>query len=171
MSDAQRVAVGSPSYSAIVEWLFQEASLLDNRRYEEWLTLLAPEIDYRMPVRKAVLAKDGRGFDDESGFFIENYASLATRVGRLATEQAWSDQPVSRTRHFVSNVLATRSNGGYDVSTAFLVTRIRSDSPYDIFTGERNDRLVGEDGEMKLAKRTIYLDQTVLRSHNLSFFF
>jgi 3-phenylpropionate/cinnamic acid dioxygenase small subunit len=41
----------------------------------------------------------------------------------------------------------------------------------DLFTAERRDVLRKQDGTLKLARREILLDQTVLESHNLSFFF
>lgn len=171
MTEPTNVPIGSVEYSRVLAWLYNEAALLDRGRYDDWLGLISPEITYRMPVRQAVLAKEGAGFDDESGFFLENHASLATRVRRLGTDQAWSDQPVSRTRHFVSNVLIEESNNRYEVRCAFLVTRIRSDMPYDLFTGERVDQLEENGDRLLLAKRTIYLDQTILKSHNLSIFF
>ena len=77
-----------------------------------------------------------------------------------------------RTRHFVSNVLIDRTpEGVYTVVSAFMVTRLRSHRHYDFFTGERVDVLRREGADLKLARRTILLDQTVLDSHNLSLFF
>ena len=34
----------------ITTWLVWEAELLDQRRFQDWLTLLADDIRYRMPV-------------------------------------------------------------------------------------------------------------------------
>lgn len=166
------VAVGSPTYSAIVEWLYAEAAMLDRGDFRGWLGLLAPDIAYEMPTRQTVYPSEGSGFDMDFGFFAENYSSLETRVRRLETDQAWAEQPGSRTRHYVSNVLV-RDLGeqSYAVSCAMLVTRIRSDLPYDLFTGERQDVLRRSGDGFELAKRTILLDQTVLKSFNLSIFF
>jgi 3-phenylpropionate/cinnamic acid dioxygenase small subunit len=167
------VPVGSPEYAEVVEFLYREARALDQSRWDDWLALLAPEIDYRMPVRLERMPKDGPGFVEESEFFTENHSSLTTRVRRLQTEQAWAEEPGSRQRHFVTNVgIERREDGGYDVVSNFLVTRTRSDLPYDIFTGERRDVVRREeDGEgLLLAKRLILLDQTVLLSYNLSIF-
>ena len=38
----------------IAEFLYREAELLDERRYEEWLALLADDIRYWMPMRRNV---------------------------------------------------------------------------------------------------------------------
>ena len=38
----------------IAEFLYAEAELLDERRYDEWLALLADDIRYWMPMRRNV---------------------------------------------------------------------------------------------------------------------
>jgi 3-phenylpropionate/cinnamic acid dioxygenase small subunit len=167
-----RVPVGTPEYSEIAEWLYREARLLDNGEFTAWFELMTADIVYEMPTRAAVMPDEGSGFDPEFGFFAENHASMELRVKRLGTRQAWAEQPRSRTRHFVSNVLIDRTaDGVYTVTSAFMVTRLRSHRHYDFFTGERVDVLRREGADLKLARRTILLDQTVLDSHNLSLFF
>ena len=165
------VPLGSAEYNQVLEWLYREAALLDSGQFEGWLGLMAPDISYEMPTRQSVYPKDGEGYSHDFGFFAENHASLETRVKRLGTEQAWAEQPGSRTRHFVSNLLLDKCESGeFHAATCFMVTRIRSDLPYDFFTGERRDVLRMTDDGLRLAKRTILFDQTVLKSYNLSIF-
>src|SRR5207249_10860727 len=38
----------------VEEFLYNEAALLDERRYEEWIDLMAADIHYFMPIRKNV---------------------------------------------------------------------------------------------------------------------
>jgi 3-phenylpropionate/cinnamic acid dioxygenase small subunit len=167
-----RVHVGTPEYSEIVEWLYREARMLDNGEFAAWFDLITTDIVYEMPTRTAVMPQEGSGFHPDFGFFAESHSSLQLRVKRLGTSQAWAEQPRSRTRHFVSNVLVDRTGeSDYAVTCAFMVTRIRSHRRYDFFTGERADVLRREGAGLKLARRTILLDQTVLDSHNLSLFF
>lgn len=166
------VRIGSDDYHRIVEFYYREATLLDDGDHESWLGLMTPDITYQMPTRQTVYPGDGRGFAEKFGFFDENHASLETRVRRLRTEQAWAEQPGSRTRHLVTNIWAEADEEGrFHVRSAFLVTRLRSDLPYDIFTGERRDVLRDIDGQLHLAERVILIDQTVLKSYNLSIFF
>jgi PAH dioxygenase small subunit len=166
------VPVGAPEYCEVTEWLYREARLLDQGDFESWLALMAPEIQYTMPTRSSVNPKDGQGFDFNSGLFAENHASLSTRVARLQTELAWAEQPRSRTRHFVSNVQVERDASGHlKVTSSLILSRIRSNRPLDLFTGERQDTLRREGGDLKLVQRLILLDQTVIESHNLSIFF
>lgn len=167
-----RVPIGTAEYSEVIEWLYREALLLDRGDFPGWLALMTQDVAYEMPTRSSLMPKDGSGFHDELGLFVENQASLSTRVRRLQTDQAWAEQPRSRTRHFVSNVLVDRAaNGELHVTAAFLLTRLRSNRPLDVFCGERQDTLRRHEGALKLARRRILLDQTVLESHNLSIFF
>jgi 3-phenylpropionate/cinnamic acid dioxygenase small subunit len=170
---AEPVRIGSEEYSEVLEFLYNEALLLDSQRLQEWLETMTPDVEYHMPQRLSRMPKDGAGFESELEYFTENHSSLKTRVARLQTDQAWAEQPASRTRHFVSNTIVERlGEGQYHVRSNFLVTRTRADLPYDMFTGEREDTLRRDDsGQLRLAKRTIWFDQTVLRAYNLSIFF
>jgi PAH dioxygenase small subunit len=166
------VPVGAPEYFEVTEWLYREARLLDQGDFESWLALMSTDIQYSMPTRTAVNPKDGQGFDFEFGLFAENHSSLSARVARLQTDQAWAEQPRSRTRHFVSNIQVERNAAGeLKVTSSLLLSRLRSNRPHDLFTGERQDTLRREAGGLKLVARVILLDQTVMESHNLSIFF
>jgi ethylbenzene dioxygenase beta subunit len=171
-SPMQHVAHGTAAYAEVIEWLYREAELLDRGEFATWLALMASDITYQMPTRSSVLPKEGSGFQPEPGLWCDNHASLSARVARLQTDQAWAEQPRSRTRHLVSNVLVDRdAEGAYHVTSSLLVTRLRSDRPVNLICGERRDVLRKQDGMLKLASRQILLDHTVLESHNLSTFF
>ncbi len=173
MTEDQIIPVGSPLHASIVEFLYREAYLLDDGHFSEWLELFADDIEYRMPVRTTVKPSRGTGFSAEMEFFTENHASLETRVRRLATDRAWAEQPASRTRHLVTNVLVEHGDHEDElrVRTAFFVARTHGDKPYDFYSGERRDVIRQVDDRFLIAARDIYLDQTVLHSYNLSIFF
>ncbi len=169
---AAPLPVGDPEYSEVVEWLYREARLLDQGDFEAWLALMDTDIQYTMPTRNAVNPKDGQGFDFDFGLFAENHSSLSARVARLKTDLAWAEQPRSRTRHLVSNVQVERdADGMLKATSCFMLSRIRSNRPLDLFTGERQDTLRRDRNSLKLLQRVILLDQTVIESHNLSIFF
>lgn len=171
-SSVTNVLIGSAAYAEVTDWLYREARLLDTGDFAAWLALMTQDVSYEMPTRSSVLPKQGSGFEPKFGLFSENHSSLATRVKRLQTDQAWAEQPRSRTRHFVANVLIDRdADGDFHVTSSILLTRIRSNRPLELFSGERRDVLRKQDGVLKLARRQILLDQTVLESHNLSVFF
>ena len=161
-----------PRHGRVTQRLMVEADLLDEYRFEEWLALCADDIDYRMPTRTTRFLRDGDGFEDMA-FFVENYASLDTRVKRLQTDFAWAEAPPSRTRHFVSNVrvFETPTEGEFLVRSSLLLTRTRSDLGYQMYTAARRDLWRDHAGDLKLARRRILLDQTALTGTNLSVFF
>jgi PAH dioxygenase small subunit len=170
---SESTAPGSPLHSEVVELLYREADALDNYRFDDWLKMLAPEIEYVMPVRTTQFLVDGKGFHDDATFFSDNLESLTTRVRRLETEFAWAETPPSRTRHFVSNALVERAEDDLlDVRFSFMITRTRQDHGYQLFTGERQDRLRrDDDGRLLFVRRVILPDQTVITATNLSVLF
>lgn len=164
---------GTALYGEILEFLYREADLLDCNRFSDWLALFTEDIRYDMPVRTTQLRSRGAGFQ-EMAFFDDNIHSLRTRVRRLETESAWAETPPSRTRHFVSNVLATAGAhaGEYAVSVNFMLTRSRGDQGYQLFTGRREDTLRRDSaGQLRIARRRILIDQTVITATNLSVLF
>lgn len=164
---------GTPEHDEISDWLTREVHLLDGARMEEWFATLHPDITYSMPVRLSLMPKDGPGFRDDTDYYLDDYASLRMRINRLKTDMAWAEQPGSRTRHLVTNpLISSAGEGEYRVRSQFLATRARADQLPDIFSGLRDDLLVRSgEGVLLLRERRILLDQSVLKSFNLSIFF
>ncbi len=162
----------------IEQFLYDEANLLDEHRYHEWLNVLADDIHYWMPVRSNPLrGTQAEEFSrpDEVAHFDDDKVSLRVRIKRLDTGRAWAEEPRSRTRHMVSNVRASVLDGerGFEVQCCFLLYRSRGERQVDTFVGRRTDRLRRADNAFgfEIAQRTIYLDQTLLSANNLSVFF
>lgn len=156
------------------QWLVEEAHLLDQRMYTQWLDLLAEDIRYLMPVR--VTTAKNAGFDTLAGMshFDEDVYSLRLRVARFETEHAWTEDPPSRLRHFVTNVrtFATERPGEFAVRSYELVFRSRGDvREAALLSAARDDvlRRAG-DGRLLLARRVIEVDESVLRMQNLAIF-
>jgi PAH dioxygenase small subunit len=164
---------GTALYGEILEFLYREAEMLDGNRFSDWLALFTEDIRYDMPVRTTQVLASGTGFQ-EVAFFDDNIHSLRTRIRRLETDTAWAETPPSRTRHFVSNVLAAAGEraGEYAVNVNFMVTRSRGDQGYQFFTGRRDDTLRRDPaGQLRIARRRILVDQTVITATNLSILF
>jgi phthalate 3,4-dioxygenase subunit beta len=126
---ARPLPYGDPAHLAAHQFLVEEAALLDAGDYEGWLGLLATDIRYLMPVR--VTTARGAGFDalPDMGHFDEDLYALRKRVQRLATDHAWTEDPPSRTRHYVTNVRTFAAEGGsLAVESAMLLFRSRGDT-------------------------------------------
>lgn len=170
--------VGPQLQWEIEQFLYAEAALLDARRFQDWLALMAHDLRYVMPTRYNRLKRQrDREFSEpeELNHFDEDYGSLRMRIKRIETGKAWAEEPPSRTRHLVTNVRITPadSEGEYDISCCFIVYRSRLEHQVDIFAGGREDRLRRTDGPagFEIVRRRILLDQTVVMSNNLSIFF
>jgi phthalate 3,4-dioxygenase beta subunit len=155
------------------QWLVDEAYLLDAQDYGSWLDLLTDDIRYHMPVR--VTTARGAGFDTAPGMahFDEDKYSLSRRIARFSTEHAWTEDPPSRQRHFVTNVrtFATQDAGHIIAESAVLLYRSRGDVNEAAVVSAGREDLLRRDGESwLLARRTITVDDSVIRMQNLAVF-
>jgi 3-phenylpropionate/cinnamic acid dioxygenase small subunit len=170
-----RVHLGTPTYNRIVEFLYDEAALLDQIKLKEWSALLAPDLLYTAPLRETRgMAHQAATYVRTMQHFHDDWRSMMGRVMRLTgTKSAWAEDPPSRTRRLVTNVRVneTEKADEFAVVSYLLVTRSRFNfDEFDLISCERHD-LLRRDGEsFKLARREILLDQAVLGTPNLAIF-
>ena len=165
----------------IEDFLYREADLLDERHYDEWLALLAEDVRYWMPMRRNVKLDDReREFTREGldiSWFDEGKETLTRRVRQIQTGIHWAEEPVSRISHLLSNIQLIEVNPSaaepaeVSVRCRFLVYRNRVETETDILVGKREDLLRRASPGWQIAHRKILLDQNVLLSKNLTFFF
>jgi biphenyl 2,3-dioxygenase subunit beta len=104
-------------------------------------------------------------------YFNDNKETLRLRIERLYLKSAWAEMPPSRTRHLISNIRIKKDDGvEVEVQSNFIVYRTRMEKDEDLFVGIRRDILRRVDGGLKIARRTILLDQAVLAAKNISVF-
>jgi 3-phenylpropionate/cinnamic acid dioxygenase small subunit len=171
--DLRAVPSGSPNYWLSVDFLVNEAAALDENRLDDWLAMLHPEIDYRVPIRVTRERAAGPGFSGEGYHLLENHDSLTTRVDRLKTDYAWAEDPPSRTRRFLSNFRVHEGQGPGElrVRLNLLLYRERLDPIQpELISAEREDALRELDGGLRLARRLVLLDHTILMTPNLGIF-
>ena len=155
-------------------FLIKQARLLDQRDLKEWGEMLAEDLEYKAPVR---ITRRVQKFDEEFrtiGHFDDDYNSMMVRITRLTTTtNAWSEDPASRVRRFITNVSIWETDvpDEYEVSSYLLLTRNRAEAKdYKQLSAERNDRLRMTKDGFKVAKRSILIDQVVLGMPNLAIF-
>jgi 3-phenylpropionate/cinnamic acid dioxygenase small subunit len=172
-STLPRIKASDAVYGDILDFLIDEAALLDDDLHQEWLELLADDIAYKMPVRKTLYRRDGKGFANASFHFNDNKTSLALRVKRsVAILTAFDRDPAPRIRRMVSNVVVREGGKDeYEATSSILMLRNRFDDPtYDILTGRREDLIRRTGAGFKLARRTVLLDQAGLGASYLNVF-
>lgn len=159
----------------LMQFYIREAWLLDDRKFRDWLDLFTDDAFYFMPRRRNVQRKDLERELSEVGdlaIFEDDKTYLTMRVDRLDTGTAWAEDPPSRTRHLVGNlVVDPLSNGEVKAKTAFILYRSHHETDENIFAGSREDTLRQVGGQWKIAQRIIVLDANVILAKNLSVFF
>lgn len=153
----------------------EEAALLDHHRYDEWIQLFTDDTHYFMPIRRTVPQRElHKEFTKpgEMAFFDDDKTMLDARVRKLATGTAWAEDPPSRTRHLITNIRIVEDDGiELTTESCFLLYRTRLKSEENQWIGRREDVLRRDEDSFRIARRFIFLDQTILLSQNLSNFF
>jgi 3-phenylpropionate/cinnamic acid dioxygenase small subunit len=160
----------------IEEFLYHEAELLDERRYDDWLELFTDDVRYWIPMRRNVPHDEReREFTREGAdvnWFDEGKDTLTRRVRQILTGIHWAEEPPSRICHMISNLQLLEVAGAEAaVKCRFLIYRNRLETETDLLVGKREDLLRKVDGRWRIARRKVVLDQSVLLAKNLTFFF
>ena len=160
----------------IEDFLWAEADLLDDNQFDAWLDLFTDDLTYWMPIRRNVssqkmdteLTTEG----PELSWFTDDKRVLEKRVRQIQTGFHWAEEPFSRVTHMVSNIRVLSWDGTEaKVKCRFLFYRNRHADEESMFIGKRIDTLRRVDGGWKIARREIYLDESVMLYKNLTNFF
>ncbi|WP_102935772.1 aromatic-ring-hydroxylating dioxygenase subunit beta [Streptomyces malaysiensis] len=159
----------------VEQFYYHESALLDAHQYEDWVRLFTEDAHYFMPLRRTVTRRQLHlefTQPGEMAYFDENKEYLEIRAQKFATGTSWAEDPPSRTRHLITNVrIGERSGDEMQVHSNFMLYRTRLKDSLDQWVGRRKDTLRRTPTGLAIAKRYIFLDQTVLQSANLSSFF
>ena len=160
----------------ISQLLYYEARLLDEGRFEDWLEWLSPSIRYWMPLRFVRRAnereKEFTAMDDQPAYLDEDFNSMTMRVKKVRHRMSWSDNPMSRTVHSISNIeVLSYDEHACNVRSIATVHRSRFAHYEDQWIVHRDDTLERSDSRWKLLERKIYYPSAVLETSNLSIFF
>jgi p-cumate 2,3-dioxygenase subunit beta len=143
----------------VEEFLFEEASLLDAWRLDDWLALLTEDATYRVP------SNDRPQADPREALFTiaDDIRRIRARVTRLKDPHAHAEFPPSRTRRSITNVRLTGFSGNaVNVEANFIVNRFRRDGDVRQYVGRYRYTLVSEKGKLKIRNREAILDSMEL---------
>jgi 3-phenylpropionate/cinnamic acid dioxygenase small subunit len=161
----------------ILNFFIAEAWLLDDRRLREWLDLFTDDMVYFMPRRKNVLRRELDreipAIGTDLPFFEDNRKLMEVRIQRLESGSAWAEEPPSRTRHLIGNVMLEKvdDDGTVHAKSAFICHRSHGETDSALYSGYRQDVLRPVEGSWKIAHRTVVLDANVILDKNLAIFF
>jgi dibenzofuran dioxygenase beta subunit len=148
----------------IESFLYLEARLLDEGRYEEWLDLLADDVRYWIPTRETAATVEASVSGEHDLPLIDDDKSfLKARIQRIRSGLAHAETPPSRTRRFLSNIeIGGGGDGECDAGCNLLIYQTRLERTEALYVGRREDHLRKVKGSWRIARRKIVLDQTLL---------
>jgi benzoate/toluate 1,2-dioxygenase beta subunit len=129
----------------------QEARLLDQLKFDEWLALYAPECIYWVPSTPEI--GDPRR---EVSISFDDRRRMEDRIYRLRTGYAWSQAPKSRTVRMISNVEVFAAGNARMVRSNFLISEFRPDGTR-FLSGWCGHRFVQDGGRWLIAVRQVNL--------------
>jgi 3-phenylpropionate/cinnamic acid dioxygenase small subunit len=148
----------------VEQFIYYEADLMDEHRYDEWLALWTDDALYWVP----------SGGDDidpkrEISLIYDDRVRLQVRITRLKSGFAHAQEPKSRMRRVVSNIVTQEAeNGDIVVFSNFLLTELRR-GKQDTFAGRTIHRLRPDNGSFRLASKKVLLVNNDEHIDNLTF--
>lgn len=161
----------------IQQFYNEESALLDERRYEDWLKLLHPDLLYLMPIARNMRhdqLKNEYTVEGQTCWFDEGYDTLAKRVAQIKTGMHWIEEPASRFSRIVANVRILDDGSRADhceAESRFVLYQNRLNDEVALFAGSRRDILRKVDGRWLVLRREIRLAQSTLLAKALALFF
>src|SRR6516165_305741 len=146
------------------EILFEEARILDDRRYDDWFATLTDDVIYWVPC-------NGEGLDPdrEISLVYDDYPRLRDRVDRLNSGVAHAQSPPSKTCRLISNVAIEQTSlDAATINSAFLLFELRR-GRQRLFAGRYHHRLRWEGGRWKIASKKAVLVNNNEVIDNLTF--
>jgi 3-phenylpropionate/cinnamic acid dioxygenase small subunit len=146
------------------EILYYESSLLSSRELEKWTELLHDDIRYWVPVRSdRDIGAEDLGQAHLMCHIDDDKNALMLRAKRVAQGFGYTDKPVPRTRHSVTNVRVLHSTiQDATVTSNFSLWWSRTGIPEHTIIGCRNDRWAATGDAWLLIERQVLLDQSVI---------
>jgi 3-phenylpropionate/cinnamic acid dioxygenase small subunit len=99
MNSIAAVAQHAPELREVEQFLYREARLLDERRFEEWSELFTEDGVYWVPT-----LHDQSSPDEAVSIFYDTRDTMHARIKRLAHPDVHIQAPPSHTTHLVTNI-------------------------------------------------------------------
>ena len=144
-----------PNLISLEQFLYHEARLLDEQRWEEWQALYLEDAEYWVP------ATPGQPDPHNHVSLIYETGLLrAVRVKRYKHPNAFSLQPAPRSIHLLSNVVwdsFDENSRECIVNSRFVMVQYRRDKQ-DVFVGSYTHKLlIVADDQFKIASKRVDL--------------
>ena len=157
----------SVSNEQLVTFVYDEARLLDERRYDDWLALFSEDGFYWMPLTP--------GQTDpllQVSLMYEDKLLLQVRVERLKGGRTFSQQPASRCHHLLQQPTVERRDdvaGQHTVRTAFHYIETRQDTQ-TLYAGWSSYELIAVQGRLRIKLKRVDLVNSDAAFGNIQLF-
>jgi ethylbenzene dioxygenase subunit beta len=151
---AGRGVVAGIDRASVTDFLIEEALLLDQRRFREWMGLFADDGSYWVP---AVPGQQSP--HDQASLFYDDRDLMKTRVERLEHPRIHVQTPPSRTAHLVGNVVIEEGdagNGEFLVGSTVIMVEYRDDAQR-VFAGRQHHRLRRDGDTFRIVQKRVDL--------------
>ena len=136
------------------DFLIHEATLLDTRRFRDWMALFADDGTYWVP---AVPDQDSPF--NQASLFYDDRELMKTRVDRLEHPRIHVQTPPSRTAHLIGNVVveeADTAKGEFTIGATFIMVEYRDDNQR-VFAGRQRHKLRREGNSFRIVQKRVDL--------------
>lgn len=149
----ERPTLSEAELREVTDFVYREARLADEARYNDWEALWTDDGVYWVP------RADGHDPNTHVSHIYDNRTRIATRVRQLATGYRFSQEPASPMRRLLSNVEVSRLDDGYEVGSNFMLmeTVVQSTHEMRLWAGRTTHRLRRVDGQLRLAYKKVVL--------------
>jgi benzoate/toluate 1,2-dioxygenase subunit beta len=148
---------------AIEQFLYLEARLADEHRYDEWEKLWADaDILYWVPMR------EGADPARELSYIYDNRSRLASRIRQLNTGLRHAQAPKSGLRRLISNIELAESEAGIEVQSNFILIESRR-ATMTLWGGRTTHLLLREGESFRIQRKTVLLVNGEAPIGNLAF--
>lgn len=154
LNDAQ-ADVSEAEVRLLQNFIFLEAQLADESRWEEWEDLLDDDMHYWVPINEV---EDPSGLDPS--IINDNRSRLATRLRQLRTGTRHSQAPKSVMRRMLSNIVTERTSPEtYKVTANFVVYEYQNQSTMqlNVWPGRVEYSLRRTGPDLKMFRKKVHL--------------
>lgn len=159
----EKASVPPMDHRSIENFIYREARLQDEHRYDEWEELWADDGVYWVPANDYDIDPQ-----KQISYIYDNRARLASRIRQLKSGRRHAQIPESRMRRVVSNIEYSQVDDLVHVQANFMLCEIRN-GRRNFWAGRTAYDIRHVDGEFKLVLKKVMLVDVESPLPNLGF--
>ncbi len=143
-----------PGRDDLIAFVYEEARLIDEKRFEQWLALFADDGCYWIP-----LVPDQQDGVDHASLMYEDRLLLQLRIERMRNPRAFSLQPESRCLHVLQcpEIVSMGDDGNtYLTRTRYIYVETHGDEQ-QMYACTAEHTLVLQDGVLRIRQKRVNL--------------